>query len=165
VLDPAANGGRTLLHYTGLTRRAKSLLDHVVGRYLDRDRATIATLDQVRALPVAMAEAMVRRDLPAFGRCVAMAWEQNKRLDPDSTNAAVEAILKRVQPYVHGAKLLGAGGGGFLPMVGKTRRDAAAARAALERDPPNDWARFCSFSIDKAGLLAETCPQAAHELA
>ncbi|NQU24575.1 MAG: hypothetical protein HQ567_25105, partial [Candidatus Nealsonbacteria bacterium] len=37
VLDPAQNGGRTLLYYTGLTRLAKNILGRVVGRHLDRD--------------------------------------------------------------------------------------------------------------------------------
>ncbi|MBM4042072.1 MAG: hypothetical protein FJ290_26550, partial [Planctomycetes bacterium] len=39
----------------------------LVGRYLDRDRATLATMSQIHRLALRMAEAMGRRDLPAFG--------------------------------------------------------------------------------------------------
>ncbi len=51
LLDPAANGGRTLLYYTGLRRLAKNILHDVVGRYLDRDRGAMATLAAPARLP------------------------------------------------------------------------------------------------------------------
>ena len=66
-------------------------------------------------------------------------------------------MLSRIEPHIHGAKLLGAGGGGFLLMVGKSPRDAAAARRALEADPPNDRARFFNFSINRRGLAISVC--------
>ncbi|NBB95903.1 MAG: hypothetical protein GVY16_09220 [Planctomycetes bacterium] len=157
VLDPSANGGATLLYYTGVTRLAKNVLQQVVGGYLDRRRATMATLDRIRALPARTAEAMSRRDLAGFGAAVAEAWEQNKALDPNSTNDEVETILDRVAPHLYGAKLLGAGGGGFLLMICKSPEAAATLRADLERDPPNPRARFFDFSISRDGLAVTCC--------
>ena len=49
VLDPGENGGLTLLYYTGLTRLAKNILQRVVGRYLDRDRAAMRALREFAA--------------------------------------------------------------------------------------------------------------------
>ncbi len=157
VLDPRTNGGATLLYYTGLTRLAKNILRQVVGRYLDRDRAAMATLRRLHALPPHVAQAMARKDLEGFGRLIDVAWRLNKQLDPDSSNAQIEALLERVRPHIHGAKLLGAGGGGFLLMVCKSPADAEAVRRLLEADPPNERARFFDFNVSTAGLAVTVC--------
>jgi fucokinase len=157
VLEPADNGGRTLLYYTGITRLAKNILGKVVGRYLDRQPSAMATLTQIRELAPRTAAAVARRDLPAFGECIHEAWSLNKQLDPDSSNQEVEEILARVRPYVYGAKLLGAGGGGFLLLVCRSPRDAAKIRADLEARPPNSRARFFQFHVNLEGLRVSTC--------
>ena len=153
VLDPRANGERTLLYYTGITRLAKNILQDVVGRYLDRDRAAMATLRQIHGLPLHVAEAMARKDLPSFGALIDAAWQLNKQLDPNSSNPEVEALLARVRPHVYGAKLLGAGGGGFLLLVCRSAADAAAVRETLTSQPPNPRARFFDFDVSREGLV------------
>ncbi len=157
VLDPRANGGATLLYYTGITRLAKNILQHVVGRYLDRDRRTMDTLRRIHALPPMVADAMARKDIAEFGRLIDTAWELNKRLDPDSTNEEIELLLDRVRPHVHGAKLLGAGGGGFLLMVCKSPDDARAVRGMLAAEPANERARFFDFDINAEGAVVTVC--------
>ena len=157
VLDPSANGGLTLLYYTGITRLAKGILGQVVGHYLDRDRATVATLRKIHALAPRVAEAISRKDGPAFGQLVGQAWEFNKQLDPGSTNDEVESLVARIKPHVHGAKLLGAGGGGFLLMVCKSCRDAGHVREMLTAEPPNRRARFFEFQINYDGLIVTAC--------
>ena len=157
VLDPRLNGGQTLLYYTGITRLAKNILQQVVGNYLDRNRSAMATLGRIRALPPRVSAAMAGKDLPAFGRLIDVAWRLNKELDPDSSNAAIEALLDRLRPHLHGAKLLGAGGGGFLLMIAKSPGDAAGIRRLLESAPPNGRARFFDFSISHNGLTVTTC--------
>jgi len=152
VLDPARNGGQTLLYYTGMRRLAKNILRNVVGNYLDRNRATLDTLRMLHTHPPLAVDAMSRKDLERFGELIDLAWRLNKRLDPDSSTPAVEAILERFRPFMHGAKLLGAGGGGFLLVVCKSKADAEAARRTLEQDPPNPLARFFRFSISLRGL-------------
>ncbi|MCY2927673.1 MAG: hypothetical protein NT031_19975 [Planctomycetota bacterium] len=157
VLDPEANGGCTLVYYTGLTRLAKNILQQVVGRYLDRDREAMNTLAQIHALPPLTAQAMARKDLAGFGKLIDRAWRLNKQLDPASSNETVEAILAGLGPHIHGAKLLGAGGGGFLLIVCKSPADAANVRHLLETQPPNPRARFFEFNIDLQGLVVTTC--------
>lgn len=157
VLDPRANGGATLLYYTGITRLAKNILGQVVGRYLDRDRAAMATLARIRGLPPRTAEAMAEKDLGAFGERVDEAWRLNKALDPNSSSDEIEALLARVAPHLAGAKLLGAGGGGFLLMVCRSPGDAASVRTMLEAEPANDRARFFDFGISTDGLVVTVC--------
>jgi fucokinase len=157
VLDPQFNGGTTLLYYTGITRLAKNILQQVVGRYLNRDRQAMGTLKQIHTLPPLVADAMARKNAGDFGRLIDVAWRLNKQLDPNSTNTEIDTMLARVAPHLHGAKLLGAGGGGFLLMVCKSPTDAAIVRQMLTDQPPNARARFFDFSLNRTGLAVNVC--------
>jgi galactokinase/mevalonate kinase-like predicted kinase len=157
VVDPALNGGRTLLYYTGITRLAKDILQQVVGRYLDRDRQAIATLHQLRTLAGEMTDCIGRKDYERFGQLVDAAWQLNKRLDPHATSPAIEELFERVRPYVYGAKLLGAGGGGFLLLACRSPGDAQRVRAMLDSNPPNSRARFFDFALSPQGLAVTVC--------
>jgi galactokinase/mevalonate kinase-like predicted kinase len=157
VLDPQTNGSSTLLYYTGLRRLAKNILADVVGSYLSRDRRSIKTLRDLHAFPPTMAEAMAQKSLERFGQLIDLAWRLNKALDPESTTPVIEEILGQVGSHVYGAKLLGAGGGGFLLMVGKTPEDARAVRRLLKENPPNKRARFFDFDINREGLVVTVC--------
>ncbi len=157
VLDPKINNGQTLLYYTGITRLAKDILGQVVGRYLDRDRKTLFTLKQIHSLARQVAEAMSRKDIRAFGKLVSAAWELNKQLGPNSTNDEVERLFSRIQPYIFGAKLLGAGGGGFLLMVCKSAEDAGKVRIMLDTEPANERARFFNYDVNREGLVVTVC--------
>jgi fucokinase len=157
ILDPLANGGRTLLYYTGITRLAKNILQQVVGRYLNRDRETMVTLRHIGALARDVMDTFIRKDIERFGSLIDAAWQLNKRLDPNSSSAEIETLFTRVRPHLCGAKLLGAGGGGFMLMVCRSPEDAAAVRYLLQTDPPNDRARFFDFSISNEGLVVTVC--------
>ena len=157
VLDPRINGGLTLLYYTGLRRLAKNILKDVVGGYLDRDRRSAAVLRELHAFPPKMAEAMGAKDMEEFGRLIDRAWRLNKALDPDSTTDAIEDILQAVKPHILGAKLLGAGGGGFLLIVCRSFDDAQSVRQKLMHNPPNTRARFFDFSVSHEGLVVTVC--------
>lgn len=157
LLDPAANGGRTLLYYTGLRRLAKNILHEVVGRYLDRDRQAMETLRRLHAFPPLMAEVMSMRDAERFGELIDVAWRLNVDLDPEHTTPVIERLRDRIRPHILGAKLLGAGGGGFLLMACRSAEDALAVRQMLEKSPPNDKARFFDYSISRTGLIVTVC--------
>lgn len=157
VLDPLSNGGQTLLYYTGITRLAKDVLAQVVGRYLDRDRGTLATLRRIHALAPLTAATMARRDIADFGHCVNEAWQLNKQLIAASSNEEVERLLAVAEPYVYGAKLLGAGGGGFVLWIANSPSDARRLHALLTTNPPNPRARFFSFTLNRQGLRVTAC--------
>jgi fucokinase len=157
VLDPRTNGGTTLLYYTGIRRLAKNILRTVVGRYLDRDAEAMETMAELHAFPPRMAEAMSRKDGRRFGEFIDLAWRLNKRIDPESSTPEIEEILARIRRRIYGAKLLGAGGGGFLLIVCRSEADAAAVRKILETHPPNPRARFFSYEIGDRGLQVTAC--------
>ncbi len=153
IIDPGTNGGMTLLYYTGITRLAKNILEQVVGRYLNRNRASMDTLQRINDLTVQVADSFSRKDLPSLGRLVGTAWQLNKQLDPNSTNDEVEKLFARIEPHVYGAKLLGAGGGGFMLMVCKSPEDVMQIRQKLDADPPNDRSRFFDFNVNTEGMI------------
>jgi len=157
ILDPNTNGGQTLLYYTGITRLAKNILQQVVGRYLNRDREAMTTLRHIGSLARDVMDTFIRKDIEQFGYLIDVAWQLNKRLDPNSSNDEIEALFARVQPHIYGGKLLGAGGGGFMLMICKSPEDAAAVRRMLETEPPNARARFFDFRVSTAGLVVTVC--------
>lgn len=152
VFCPTVNGGSTLLYYTGITRLAKDILHNVVGRYLDREREALEVLKRLRQSCAPVRDALERRDVNKLGNGISEVWELNKRLDPGSTNERVEDLFDRVAPYACGAKLLGAGGGGFMLIVCPTPRQAERCREDLMANPPNDLARFFDFHVSHRGL-------------
>jgi galactokinase/mevalonate kinase-like predicted kinase len=157
VLDPRINHNQTLLYYTGMRRLAKNILRNIVGHYLDRDRVTMATLRKLHVFPPLLVDAMENTDMTRFGELIDRALLLKKEIDPDSSNPEMEKILEKFKPYMIGATFLGAGGGGFLLIVCKSPEDAAAARKAMQKNPPNSLARFFDYSISTAGLEVTVC--------
>jgi len=153
LLDPKINNGQTLLYYTGITRLAKNILEQIVSRVLNRNRLAMNTLRQIHTTALLVAEALANKDIIRFGRLIDQAWILNKQLDPNSSNLQIEDLLQKVKPHIFGAKLLGAGGGGFLFMVCKSPADAKRIRKLLTKQPPNNHAQFFDYRINHDGLL------------
>ncbi len=157
VIDPEKNNGCTLLYYTGITRLAKNILKEVVGKYLNRKRDSMHTLNEIYRTGIEASEAMSQKDLKEFGYLVDKAWKLNKKLDPNSSNREVEELMDFIEPYIYGAKLLGAGGGGFLLMVCKSPEHARKLKAELKNNQPNERARFFNMDISHTGLEVSVC--------
>ncbi len=157
LIDPSMNGGATLLYYTGMTRIAKNILQQIVGGYFNRNRGIMKTLEHEHMVARAIADAMARKDARMFGHYVDVAWRLQKELCGEVTNEAIESLLARVRPHVHGMRISGAGSGGFLFMICKSAKDAARVREMLEREPLNERSRFFDFEINRAGLEVTTC--------
>jgi galactokinase/mevalonate kinase-like predicted kinase len=152
VLDPVVNNGQTLLYYTGMRRLAKNILRNIVGNYLDRERKTMEALRKLHVFPPMLVDVMESVDMKHFGKLIDRALQLKKEIDPGSSNPEMEKILEKFNSFMIGATFLGAGGGGFLLIVCKSPKDAAEARKALEKDPPNSQARFFDYDISTTGL-------------
>jgi len=154
-LDMSADpefASRVLLYFTGQTRLAKNILQNIVGRYLARDSDALRIIDQLKDEAARMKESLDRGDLSAFAAGVDRYWELKKGLDPGATNDSIERILARVDKYLVGKVLPGAGGGGFIFMVARDREAAQKVRQLLNASPPNPHARFFDFEVDHQGL-------------
>ncbi|MCC5829944.1 MAG: hypothetical protein JJU36_10905 [Phycisphaeraceae bacterium] len=143
---------RMLLYFTGQKRLARNILQNVVGRYLGRDPATVALIGQLKDGAERMKDHLDRGDVEAFARGIDDYWSMKKRIDPGSTNPAIEKLLRPIEPLLAGKVLPGAGGGGFIFMIARDAEAARAIRNVLESKPPNRFARFFEFGIDPVGM-------------
>jgi len=143
---------RFLLYFTGLRRIAKDLLRQVVGSYLARETAAVQVLHSIKTLAMEMSHAMREGDWDSLGGLLDRHWELNQILDPNTTCAPITRFLQEVRPYVAGAKLAGAGGGGFLMMLARSPEAARALRQRVSRLETPLPGRFYEYQIAAEGL-------------
>lgn len=152
LLGPEFANRTALLYYTGITRVAKSVLHEIVRGMFLNSGPRLETLQKIGENVGPVSDALQRRDWQAFGEGIDRSWVLNQELDSGTNTPPVQAVLDRVSDYLIGAKLLGAGGGGFLFMVAKDEESARRARAELDRQPPSPGARFFEFAVSQTGL-------------
>jgi galactokinase/mevalonate kinase-like predicted kinase len=141
-----------LLYYTGITRVAKGILQEIVrGMFLNASEH-LEILGEIGRHARRACDVVQRADWDGLVAAIARSWELNQRLDGGTNPPAVAAILAQVSDWLSAAKLLGAGGGGYMLMFAKDPEAARRIRAALTRDPPNPKARFVTFGVSGAGL-------------
>jgi fucokinase len=97
-----------------------------------------------------MHSVMSEGDWEHLGRLIDEQWRLNQVLTPRATNAHINALLNELRPHLFGAKLTGAGGGGFMILLAKSPEDALTLRQALSSG--DRAGRLHEFSIAKDGL-------------
>lgn len=152
LLGPENANHVALLYYTGITRVAKSVLREIVRGMFLNSGTRLDTLRKIRENVQPAVDAIQRNDIEALGAAVRRSWELNQELDSGTNPPAVQAILSRIEPHLRGAKLLGAGGGGFIFMIAKDLEAAQRIRQILTEDPPSEKARFFDFRVSQTGL-------------
>ena len=108
---------RLALIYTGQQRLAKDLLQRVMRRWMLREPEMVAIQQGIAQLALAMRDALQTGDITRFGELIAEHWTLNKRMNPDCSNPFIDELFAFLGPCIHGAKLAGAGGGGFALLV------------------------------------------------
>ena len=144
-----------VLYDTGIQRMAKDLLRQVVSRYLARETATLQVLHSIKTLAVEMSYAMAEDDWKHLGELLDRHWQLNQILDPHTANAPINAILERARPWIHGAKLAGAGGGGFLMLLVTDPEAAEALRGELAQGAAAQGS-VVNFRLATDGLRVES---------
>jgi D-glycero-alpha-D-manno-heptose-7-phosphate kinase len=112
--DRRALQQQIMLFYTGVTRSADSILVE--------QRANIAStrpqLDLMRDLAGFAADRLRNGDVDAIGPAMRESWEAKRKLAAGVSNDEVDAAVTRaLDAGASGAKLTGAGGGGFLLVI------------------------------------------------
>lgn len=148
---PHANRS-VLLYYTGITRMAKHILQEIVRGMFLNDRRRLSILGEMREHAGDTAETLQRNDREALSRCIARSWELNRALDAGTNPPAVQAIPDALGDLCAGAKLLGAGGGGYMLIIARDPEAGDRIRNILAHDPPNPRARFVDLSVSDTGL-------------
>ena len=141
-----------LLYYTGLTRLAKNILYEIVRGIFLNSPSHLSIIEEIGANAEAVFTAMQRLDFEAVAQCIRTSWELNQALDSGTNPPPMQKLLRQVEDYLSAAKLLGAGGGGYLLMVAKDKAAAVKIRESLTKEPPNARARFIDFELSTTGL-------------
>ncbi|MFN0132701.1 MAG: L-fucokinase [Phycisphaerales bacterium] len=161
AVPPAAMAAfreRALLYDTGLRRLARNILQGVVWRYLEADPEVERMINQLHIGAEQMALALARGDIASLARGLHDYWHLKKALDPGTSTPEIESLIARVEPYLSGYELPGAGGGGFLFMIARSDADARRVRRILLKSASNPAAGFHDFAVDTRGLFVGDSP-------
>ncbi len=145
---------RLMLVYTGQQRLAKNLLQRMAARWMARDTETTWMLGEIARLAVAMRDALAGGDLDSFGWLIAEHWTVNRRMDPGCANPFIDELFEVMRPYLSGAKLAGAGGGGFAIALAKDGQAAHDLENELARRYAGTPVGVWPCGIPEAGLVA-----------
>ena len=111
-----------MLFYTGITRSANTILAEQNANM----ESTRPQLDLLRDLAGFAAERLRRGDVDAIGPAMRESWEAKRKLASGVSNDQVDlAITRALDAGATGAKLTGAGGGGFLLVICPMERQRA----------------------------------------
>lgn len=103
-----------MLFYTGITRSADTILTEQNANI----KATRPQLDLLRDLAGSAVERLSRGDVEAVGTAMREGWETKRTLASGvSSDQIDDAVARALGAGASGAKLTGAGGGGFLLVI------------------------------------------------
>ena len=116
-----------MLFYTGITRSADTILAEQTANI----EATRPQLDILRDLAGFAADRLRGGDVDAIGSAMREGWEAKRKLASGVSNRQIDlAVTRALEAGASGAKLTGAGGGGFLLVICPMERQRAV-RASL----------------------------------
>ncbi len=105
---------QVLLFYTGVTRSADVILQEQCANVT----STLPQLDFLRDLAGSAVEQLRNGDMDAVGKALRQGWEAKRMLASGVSNDAIdEAVDRALVAGATGAKVTGAGGGGFLLVI------------------------------------------------
>jgi D-glycero-alpha-D-manno-heptose-7-phosphate kinase len=115
-----------LLFYTGITRSANTILGEQSANTADR----LPQLAQLRDLAGEAADGLRAGDVEAVGVAMNKSWEAKRTLASGVSNSQIDAAVEdALAAGATGAKVTGAGGGGFLLVVCPLERQRAVRDA------------------------------------
>jgi galactokinase/mevalonate kinase-like predicted kinase len=143
---------RILLYYTGITRVAKNILAEIVRGMFLNSQSHLEVLGELKSHAVNTYEVLLQKDFAALAQMIDKSWQLNQKIDSGTNTPEIQQLTDKIQPYILGQKLLGAGGGGFMLMLAKDEHAVAKIKEVLIQNPTNNRARFVNFEISKSGF-------------
>ena len=120
---------QVMLFYTGITRRA----DPILAEQNANVETTRPQLDLLRDLAGFAVERLCSGDVDAIGPAIRESWEAKRKLASGVSNDQIDLAVTRVlDAGASGAKLTGAGGGGFLLVICPLERQRAVRESLTD---------------------------------
>jgi D-glycero-alpha-D-manno-heptose-7-phosphate kinase len=127
--DRRALQQQIMLFYTGITRSANIILAEQNANIED----TRPQLDLLRDLAGFAAERLRNGDVDAIGPALRESWEAKRKLASGVSNDQIDqAVTRALDAGASGAKLTGAGGGGFLLVICPIERQRAVRQSLAD---------------------------------
>jgi D-glycero-alpha-D-manno-heptose-7-phosphate kinase len=118
-----------MLFYTGITRSA----DPILAEQTANIKATQDQLDLLRDLAGFAVDRLRSGDVDAVGAAMREGWEAKRKLASGVSNERIDtAVTRALDAGASGAKLTGAGGGGFLLVICPMERQPAVRRSLAD---------------------------------
>jgi len=118
-----------MLFYTGITRSADSILAEQNANIM----ATRPQLHLLRDLAGFAVDRLRTRDVDAIGPALRESWEAKRKLASGVSNDRIDnAVSRALDAGASGAKLTGAGGGGFLLVICPMERQRAVRQSLAD---------------------------------
>jgi D-glycero-alpha-D-manno-heptose-7-phosphate kinase len=118
-----------MLFYTGITRSA----DPILAEQNVNIKATRPQLDLLRDLAGVAVERLRSGDVDAVGAAVREGWEAKRKLASGVSNDQIDVAVRRaLDAGASGAKVTGAGGGGFLLVICPMERQRAVRQSLAD---------------------------------
>ncbi|MEK7384579.1 MAG: GHMP kinase [Elusimicrobiota bacterium] len=137
----AALAERTLLLYTGVTRKAGPILRRFRAKFELKDRH----MTRLRDLAYEAREALRGGDVDALGPLLDEGWQLKKSISGGISNPGIDRAYEVARKAgAAGGKILGAGGGGFLLLY------MPAAKRCVVRRALSSW-REIPFGLEPEG--------------
>lgn len=151
LFEDRGNADCITLFYTGISRLANNILKKVVNRVNMEDLEYLDVHHNIKRLADNAKIAISRRNLLDLGEIVANSWEANKKIEETTTNDYIENLLNDLRKYYIGAKLLGAGGGGYCLFISETPEKANKLKKILSTTSKGN-SRLVDWKLNEQGL-------------
>ena len=138
---------RAIVIYTGQSRISGDTITAVLEAYLERDRRVCNALREMKRLATEMATVLEHGDLDHLGALVEEHWSSQRALNSAIPTPLIDEIIARAaKAGAHGAKALGASGGGCVLVIAGAENVEDVRRAVAP------LGTLLEFAIDSDGL-------------
>jgi D-glycero-alpha-D-manno-heptose-7-phosphate kinase len=118
-----------MLFYTGITRNANPILAEQTANI----EATLTQLDLLRDLAGFAVDRLRSGDVAAVGSAVRESWTAKRKLASGVSNDQIDlSVARALEAGASGAKVTGAGGGGFLLVICPMERQPAVRQSLAD---------------------------------
>lgn len=133
------------LFYTGKSRSASSILEDQNIRTKESDSEILKRLHRIKEQSYEIQSALENGDGNQFAEILNSHWQEKRSRSSDMTNAKIDSMYDfALANGASGAKVVGAGGGGFLMTYSNNPK-------SLREEMSKSGIRELEFSFDRAG--------------